>query len=96
MYTILHLLVAFFVGAVTALKYDPAFVGYNLNENQDAVSPLDYSGTWANHTYFASPSNWRFPVYTVRSFFPGKVVRVVLTGDPAALPGQICEWRPLE
>ena len=48
-----------------ALRYDPAQVGFNLNENTTAVSPVDYWGSWPNHTYHPSPSNWRFPFYTV-------------------------------
>jgi alpha-1,3-glucan synthase len=48
-----------------ALKYDPAFVQYNLNQNQTAVNPLDYWGEWTGHQYTPSPSNWRFPFYTL-------------------------------
>ena len=50
---------------VASLRYDPAQVGFNLNENVTAVSPVDYWGSWPNHTYHPSPSNWRFPFYTV-------------------------------
>lgn len=49
----------------TALKYDPAWVGYNLNENQTATRPADYWGEWEGHTYHPSPTNWRFPIYTL-------------------------------
>jgi alpha-1,3-glucan synthase len=59
-----------------ALRYDPAQVGFNLNENTTAVSPLDYWGNWKKHTYHPSPSNWRFPFYTV---FLDRYVN----GDPA-------------
>lgn len=48
-----------------ALRYDPAYAEYNLNTNQQAVSPLDYSGERDGHTYHPSPENWRFPFYTV-------------------------------
>jgi len=48
-----------------ALRYDPSEVGYNLNENETAVDPLDYWGVWENHTHNPSPSNWRMPVYTM-------------------------------
>ena len=48
---------------VTALRYDPAQVGYNLNENETAVEPKHYGGTWNNHTYNPSPASWRFPFY---------------------------------
>ena len=54
-----------FVVSIRALRYDPAQVGFNLNENTTAVSPADYWGSWTNHTYHPSPSNWRFPFYTV-------------------------------
>lgn len=48
-----------------ALRYDPAQVGYNLNENQNAIEPKDYWGTWENHTYNPSPENWRMPFYVL-------------------------------
>lgn len=48
-----------------AYKYDPDFVDYNLNTNQDAIDPLDYSGKWEGHTFNPSPDNWRFPFYTL-------------------------------
>lgn len=48
-----------------ALKYDPEFVDYNLNQNQDTTNPLEYTGQWENHTFKPSPDNWRFPVYTL-------------------------------
>ncbi|PVH93295.1 glycosyltransferase family 5 protein [Periconia macrospinosa] len=50
---------------VSCLKFDPQFVDYNLNENQAAVNPLDYSGEWKDHTFHPSPKNWRFPFYTL-------------------------------
>lgn len=48
-----------------ALRWDPEHVGYNLNENQEATVPTEYSGAWENHTYYPSPSNWRFPFYVL-------------------------------
>lgn len=50
---------------VFSLKFDAQEVGYNLNENTAAINPLDYSGEWPNHQYHPSPSNWRFPFYTL-------------------------------
>lgn len=50
---------------VTCLKFDPEQVGFNLNENKTATNPLDYWGEWQNHAYHESPSNWRFPFYTL-------------------------------
>ena len=50
---------------IVALIYDPTQVGFNLNENQTATNPLDYWGEWPNHTYQASPQNWRMPMYTL-------------------------------
>lgn len=51
--------------AVIALRYDPAFEDYNLNNNKTATDVLDYSGDWTGHIYQPSPSNWRFPFYTL-------------------------------
>lgn len=48
-----------------ALRYDPAYAEWNLNTNQQAVSPLDYSGIRTGHTYHPSPDNWRFPFYSL-------------------------------
>jgi len=47
------------------LRYDKAYVDYNLNQNPAATHPLDYDGKWDNHTFKESPKNWRFPVYTL-------------------------------
>ena len=58
-----------------ALRYDPEHVGWNLNENQEAIDPMDYSGEWKGHKYHPSPKNWRFPFYTL---FMDKFVN----GDP--------------
>lgn len=48
-----------------SLRYDPQQVDHNLNTNQQALSPLDYSGEWQNHTFTPSPDNWRVPFYTI-------------------------------
>lgn len=53
------------IPAVTTLRYDPDQVGFNLNQNQTATDPLDYWGEWENHSYTASPENWRIPFYTL-------------------------------
>lgn len=50
---------------VSPLKFDVQEVDYNLNENTTALNPLEYWGEWPNHQYHASPSNWRFPFYTL-------------------------------
>jgi alpha-1,3-glucan synthase len=47
------------------LRYDPNETDWNLNTNQAATNPLDYSGTWQDHTFYPSPENWRFPFYTL-------------------------------
>jgi len=47
-----------------ALRYDPAQTAWNLNQNQDATDPLNYSGRW-DHAFHPSPSNWRMPFYTI-------------------------------
>lgn len=51
--------------AITAFRYDPEQVKYNLNENKTATHPADYWGEWDNHTYHPSPDNWRFPFYII-------------------------------
>lgn len=48
-----------------ALRWSPEHVGYNLNENQEATVPTEYWGEWDNHTYYPSPTNWRFPFYVL-------------------------------
>ena len=59
-------LVRFFLTSITvALKYDPEQATWNLNTNQSATDPLDYSGAWQGHVFTPSPSNWRMPFYTI-------------------------------
>ncbi|TVY41175.1 Cell wall alpha-1,3-glucan synthase, partial [Lachnellula occidentalis] len=48
-----------------ALRFDQQYIGHNLNQNETAINPLDFNGSWDNHTYYPSPSNWRMPFYTV-------------------------------
>lgn len=48
-----------------ALRYDPAYVNWNLNTAVNATDPLDYSGEWENHIFHPSPDNWRIPFYTI-------------------------------
>lgn len=52
------------VGVISA-PYDPRELDWNLNTNQQTVNPLEYSGEWEGHVYTPSPSNWRFPFYTL-------------------------------
>ncbi|QDS69285.1 hypothetical protein FKW77_002461 [Venturia effusa] len=54
-----------FCAHVFGARYDASEVDFNLNQNQSATHPLDYYGEWSNHTYNKSPSNWRFPFYTL-------------------------------
>ncbi|KAK3716612.1 hypothetical protein LTR37_006242 [Vermiconidia calcicola] len=61
---------------ISASWYDEAEVDWNLNVNQNAASPLEYSTSWHNHTYTPSPKNWRMPFY---SFFLDRFVN----GDPS-------------
>ena len=58
-------LISFLPFLASCLKYDPAFEGYNLNQNKSATRPLDYWGEWTNHKFHPSPTNWRFPFYTL-------------------------------
>ncbi|KIV91342.1 hypothetical protein, variant [Exophiala mesophila] len=64
MFDMLFLFASFLV-TINALRYDPLYTQYNLNENQTAVHPLDYWGEWSGHNYTPSPENWRFPWYTL-------------------------------
>lgn len=61
----LCLLLPLFSQLVFALQYDPELTEYNINENKTARQVLDYSSKWPGHTYNPSPSNWRFPFYTL-------------------------------
>lgn len=56
---------ALLAATTTALIFDPQYVGYNLNENKTATRPVDYWGEWTGHQYHPSPTNWRFPFYTL-------------------------------
>jgi alpha-1,3-glucan synthase len=55
------------IGTVPAYRYDPAYTEYNLNQNQYAINPLEYSGKWHDDVaeYTPSPENWRMPFYTL-------------------------------
>lgn len=54
------------VSSTLASPYRDDLVQYNLNMNQNASSPLDYTTSRSNTTYTPSPSNWRaIPFYTV-------------------------------
>ncbi|TVY93725.1 Cell wall alpha-1,3-glucan synthase [Lachnellula willkommii] len=58
--------VCFFLFNISAaLRFDQEYISHNLNQNETATNPLDYNGSWENHTYHPSPSNWRLPFYTV-------------------------------
>jgi alpha-1,3-glucan synthase len=59
------LLLLLAVSIVSSLKFDAREINYNLNQNQAATNPLDYSGKWDGHVYHPSPENWRFPFYTL-------------------------------
>lgn len=59
------LLLFIYSSGVLALRYDAQEILYNLNTNESATDPLDYWGTWDNHTFNPSPSNWRMPMYTL-------------------------------
>lgn len=56
---------ALFAATSKGWPYDENWVEYNLNKNQTATDPVYYWGEWENHTFFPSPDNWRFPVYTL-------------------------------
>ncbi|CAJ2501836.1 Uu.00g046890.m01.CDS01 [Anthostomella pinea] len=50
---------------IHGLRFDSAYEAHNLNQNRTAENPLDYWGEWTDHSYNPSPSNWRFPFYTL-------------------------------
>jgi alpha-1,3-glucan synthase len=50
---------------VFGARYEASEADFNLNQNQTAINPLDYWGEWPNHKFHESPSNWRFPFYTL-------------------------------
>ncbi|KAK5088183.1 Cell wall alpha-1,3-glucan synthase ags1 [Lithohypha guttulata] len=70
------IVVAVLVCGTYGFNYDPAWTKYNLNTNQNAQHPLEYSGEWTGHEFTPSPKNWRFPFYTL---FLDRFVN----GDPA-------------
>jgi alpha-1,3-glucan synthase len=49
----------------SSLKFDPQQTNFNLNQNKTAENVLDYWGERTDHTFHPSPSNWRFPFYTL-------------------------------
>ncbi|KAL8704522.1 MAG: hypothetical protein Q9201_002331 [Fulgogasparrea decipioides] len=59
-----------------ALRFDIEQLDWNLIQNKTAAAPLDYWGQWQDHTYQASPENWRFPSYTI-------TIDRFVDGDPA-------------
>jgi alpha-1,3-glucan synthase len=53
-------------GLSLAAPYSDDLVQYNINTNQNAQSPLNYTTSRSNTTYTPSPDNWRaIPFYTV-------------------------------
>lgn len=53
------------VAIVSGLGYDENQARWNLNQNVNATTPVDYWGEWYNHTFHPSPANWRFPFYSL-------------------------------
>jgi alpha-1,3-glucan synthase len=53
-------------GLSLAAPYRDDLVQYNINTNQNAQSPLEYTTSRSNTTYTPSPDNWRaIPFYTI-------------------------------
>ena len=48
MFDSLVLLLGLWSTQIAGLRYDPNFVGYNLNTNETATNVLDYWGAWEN------------------------------------------------
>ncbi|KAJ5351246.1 hypothetical protein N7452_000220 [Penicillium brevicompactum] len=80
--------VAIFIRIAQSLPYLPEEADWNLNQNQTATNPLDYSGQWDDHTYHASPENWRFPFYTI---FLDRLVN----GDPRNDNANDTQWEQI-
>lgn len=55
------------------LRFEQQYVNYNLNQNRSAIESKDYGGTWQNHSFHPSPSNWRMPTFvlTIDRFIDG-------------------------
>ncbi|RDK37106.1 alpha-1,3-glucan synthase [Aspergillus phoenicis ATCC 13157] len=70
---------------VQSLPHLPEEVNWNLNQNETATNPLDYSGQWDGHSYTPSPDNWRFPFYTI---FLDRFVN----GDPSNDDANGTQW----
>lgn len=64
-YHFLALASLLFPSLSSCLRYESAYVDYNLNQDQSAKHPADYWGQRENHTFHPSPENWRFPFYTL-------------------------------
>lgn len=65
MWLLLAIVLAICFSGSRAFRYDERYVDYNLNQNQEAINPLDYAGEWKGHEFTPSPANWRFPFYTL-------------------------------
>ena len=68
-----------------SLPHLPEEVDWNLNQNETATNPLDYSGQWDGHSYTPSPDHWRFPFYTI---FLDRFVN----GDPSNDDANGTQW----
>lgn len=75
MLPVLVCILGYLAFGVISAPYDPRELDWNLNTNQQAVHPLDYSGEWEGHVYTPSPENWRFPFYTL-------ILDRFVNGDP--------------
>jgi alpha-1,3-glucan synthase len=75
MLPVLACIFGYLVSGIICAPYDPRERDWNLNTNQQAVNPLDYSGEWEGHDFTPSPQNWRFPFYTL-------ILDRFVNGDP--------------
>jgi alpha-1,3-glucan synthase len=65
MFSALFSLLITLIISMQCAPWTPENAAYNLNQNAQASSPINYHNLWENHTYFPSPSSWRFPFYTL-------------------------------
>ncbi|OLL21883.1 Cell wall alpha-1,3-glucan synthase ags1 [Neolecta irregularis DAH-3] len=86
--SILHVLLPL---SAYAARYSADQVQYNLNTNKSATEVLDYYGKWEGHTFYPSPDNWRFPIYTI-------ILDKWVDGDPRNndADGTVYEYDPYE
>ncbi|KAJ3284167.1 Cell wall alpha-1,3-glucan synthase ags1, partial [Borealophlyctis nickersoniae] len=60
----LLLVLILFSPPIHSVPWTPFNSPYNINQATNVQDPLLYTSSYPNHTYFPSPTNWRFPFYS--------------------------------